>query len=505
MKRIGFVALLLMNLGCLVHAQVEPRWVNYISRNSQYPSSTYLTGFASEINTSGADQNELLSRLELVAKDQLVENIMVDIRSISTLNIHNVNTETQETFKHNSTSFSQAKISGLKVEKYYDTKKKIGYAFAFAEKNDVVKLYTNEIEKQIGIVQSAIASAKNLDKQQALKKYFETQSAFRTIEEAQTLIVTLTTKFEDPALKRALVNELRVSVDTNINTLRNSNKLSLDEAANFLAFGFSMQSREMKIPVKLANFTYQDTPMGSPFSRRFRGMLEQSLINEAHYNVVDPAMKSQGMVLTGSYWEEGDKLKITGLLRNETNGDAVASVSCYIPLSSLEQLNIDFKPENYKDAMTNMKMFAKDEMKGGELQVEVLTNKGKDGQIFSEGEMMKLFVRANRECYVRFIYHLADGSKVLLLDNYYINRDKVNQVYELPYTFECAEPFGVETLQLNAQTEVFEPLTVRSESGYDFIQENTEQILVKTRGFKKKEGEVLKAEEIVMFTTMKSL
>jgi hypothetical protein len=301
------------------------------------------------------------------------------------------------------------------------------------------------------------------------------------------------------------VNELRVSVDSNINTLRNSNKLSLDEAANFLAFGFSMQSGEMKTPVKLANFTYQDTPMGSPFSRRFRGMLEQSLINQAHYNVVDPEVKSQGMVLTGSYWEEGDKLKVTALLRNETNGDAVASASCYIPIESLQQLSVDFKPENYKDAMTNMKMFAKDEMKGGELQVEVLTNKGKDGQIFSEGEMMKLFVRANRECYLRFIYHLADGSKVLLLDNYYINRDKVNQVYELPYTFECAEPFGVETLQLNAQTEVFEPLTVRSESGYDFIQENTEQILVKTRGFKKKEGEVLKAEEIVMFTTMKTL
>jgi hypothetical protein len=155
--------------------------------------------------------------------------------------------------------------------------------------------------------------------------------------------------------------------------------------------------------------------------------------------------------------------------------------------------------------MNNMQMFAKDEMKGGELQVEIITNKGKEGQIFSEGEMMKLFVRSNRECYLRFIYHLADGSKVLLLDNYYINRDKVNQVYELPYTFECAEPFGVETLQLNAQTQMFEPLTTRAESGYEFIQENTEQILVKTRGFKNKTGEVLKAEEIVMFTTMKSL
>jgi hypothetical protein len=501
---IGSVFFLLVMPLC-IYAQPEPRWVNYALRDSQYPSSRFLTGFASEINNQNADQNELLSRLELLSKDQLVENIMVDIRSISTLNIHNVNTATQETFKHNSTSFSQAKISGLKVEKYYDAKKKVAYAFAFAEKGEVIKLYTNEIDKEIGNIQTAIASAKGLEKQAALKKYFETQPAFRTIEEAQTLIVTLTANFEDPSLKRTVVNELKVSVDKSIDGLRSSDKLTIDEAANYLAFGFNLQSGEIKTPVKLANFTYQDTPMGSPFSRRFKSMLEQSLINEAHYNIVDPSAKTPGLVLTGTYWEDGDRLKITGMLRDEVSGDAIASASCFIPLSTLQQNDVDFKPENYKDAMTNMKMFAKDELKGGELKVDILTNKGKEGQIYSEGETMKLFVRANRECYVRFIYHLADGNKVLLLDNYYINRDKVNQVYELPYTFECAGPFGVETLQLNAQTEMFEPLTVRSEDGYDFIQENTEQILVKTRGFKKKEGEVLKAEEIVMFTTMKSL
>lgn len=501
MKKLQLV-ILLITYTSIVIAQVEPKWVNYITRTNSYPTSTYLSGFASEINTNGVDQNELLGKLEGLAKDQLVENIMVDIRSISTLNIHNVNTETQETFKHNSTSFSQAKIAGLKVERYYDAKKKTGYAFAYAEKNDVIQLYLNEIEKELASIKTAMTSAASLDKQGALKKYFETQPSFRTIEEAQTLIVTLTANFDNPALKRKETSDLKVAVDEKINALRNSSQLTLDEAANFIAYGLGLQTGPVKTSVRLASFTYQDTPMGSPFSRRFGTMLEQSLINEARYNVVDANAQTKGFVLTGSYWEEKDKLKVTALLRNETTGEALGSASCYIPISVLAQNNVDFKPENYHDAMSNMKMFAKDEMKGGDLQVEVVTNKGKDAQIFSEGEAMRLFVRANRECYLRFIYHLADGSKVLLLDNYYVNRDKVNLLYELPYTFECAEPFGVETLQLNAQTEQFEPLNVKSENGYDFILENTEQILVKTRGFKKKDAEVLKAEEIVVFTTM---
>ena len=481
----------------------EPRWVNYITRNSLYPSSQYLTGFASEINNQNTDQNELLNKLEGIAKDQLVENIMVDIRSISTLNIHNVNEATQESFKHSSTSFSQAKIAGLKVEKYYDSKKKTAYRFAYTLKSEVLKLYENEIEQQVSLIQTASAAAVSLDKPGALKKYFETQAAFRKIEEAQTLITTLTAKFDSPSLKRALVSELQMSIESKISALKNARTLTLDEAAYFLAFALHTQTNSVKAPVKLANFTYQDTPMGSAFSRRFRNALEQSLLSEAFYEVADVSQKNQAFVLNGTYWEETDKLKITAVLRAELTGEAVASASCYIPLAVLQQSNIDFKPENYKNALLNMKLFAKDELKGGELQVEILTNKGQDAQLFTEGESMKLFVRANRECYLRFVYHLADGAKVLLLDNYYINSDKVNQVYELPYDFECAEPFGVETLQLNAQTETFQKLLTTHENGYDFIQENTEQILSKTRGFKKKEGLVLSAEQILVFTTLK--
>ena len=175
----------------------------------------------------------------------------------------------------------------------------------------------------------------------------------------------------------------------------------------------------------------------------------------------------------------------------------------FLPIVSLESRGIAYTPENYKQALINMKEFAKDEVKGGNLNIDVYTNKGKENLIFTEGDVLKLFVRANRECYLRFVYHLADGSKVLLLDNYYINRDNVNQVYELPYEFECAEPFGIETLQLNAQGEPFEALNVRSEYGYDFILDDTQTIITKSRGFKKSKSETdIKAEKRLVFTTM---
>ena len=151
-----------------------------------------------------------------------------------------------------------------------------------------------------------------------------------------------------------------------------------------------------------------------------------------------------------------------------------------------------------------MRVFSKGEIEGGDLKVELWTNKGADNLIFTEGEHMKLSVRANKECYLRVIYHLADGQKVLLLDNYYISTDKVNKVYELPYEFECSEPFGVETLQLNAQELAFGGLRTQKQDGYEFIVDDMQTILVTTRGMKRIEKSDLKAEKRVTITTMRN-
>jgi hypothetical protein len=67
---------------------------------------------------------------------------------------------------------------------------------------------------------------------------------------------------------------------------------------------------------------------------------------------------------------------------------------------------------------------------------------------------------------------MADGSQVLFVDNYYISSDKVNKVYELPYEFECSAPFGVETIQLSAQSEPFKKLNTKIVDGYEFVSDD---------------------------------
>jgi hypothetical protein len=96
----------------------------------------------------------------------------------------------------------------------------------------------------------------------------------------------------------------------------------------------------------------------------------------------------------------------------------------------------------------------------------------------------------------------TDGSRVLLLDSWYVDEDKINKPYQLPQAFRCAEPFGAELLQMVAQTEQFRPLAVKSESGHDFISDSDKQIMIATRGMKKEKPALLIAEKRMNITTI---
>ena len=121
--------------------------------------------------------------------------------------------------------------------------------------------------------------------------------------------------------------------------------------------------------------------------------------------------------------------------------------------------------------------------------IEFWTNKGDSDLTFSEGEELELYVRSPKETYIRLIYELADGSKVLMFDNYHIDHSQINKEIQYPETFECAEPFGNETALLYASDTPFRPLNVEVQDEYQFITEDIQKLNTGTqRGFKKKKG-----------------
>jgi hypothetical protein len=496
----------------------KPHWIDFHKRKELFPNSEFFVGY-SWGETKNRDKNidKIIISLKDNAISELSQSIQVTVES-NTLSISEENNEIyNDYFKNRISSYSKVNVIGLKTETYYDKRKQIAYAIAYSKRDDIISYNKEIITNKIASIEQKINVAtqyeSNNDIQNALKSYFECLPFFREIEEAQTLSIALNSKSTNiNYLDIDKTNELKTKIETEISKLNNSNLLSLDDVCYFIAYGFYLQNEKFNDNIRLANFTYQDSKMGSVFSRRFNKIFEQKLVNVANYNIISEAkfslqsnyQKQNKYLLTGTYWETGDNLKIIALLRNTESGKAIASVESNLQLSWLKKNNISYKPENFEEAYSNMLAFSKDEVIGGGLLIDVWTNKGDENLIYTKGEILKLYIRANHECYLRFIYYLADGSKIMLLDDYYIDVNKVNQVVELPYKLECTEPFGVETLQLIAQSEKFEPLNISEKYEYKFIVDDLITIIRNVRGFKIVDDKSLKAEKRLIFTTLKN-
>ncbi len=506
--QIRFVMILLsLGLATGLLAQ-NANWTDFNQRQQLYPVSEYFTGFSMQEVDKQEDIGEVYEKLKESALSNLSKSIQVTVESVTTLSTLELNEEFQQGFRQKLASFSRVDLAGMVSQTTFDKKAKIAYAMAYVKKSDLREYYQKVINKKKEEIAQKIKMAIRYnelnEKDDALKTYYECMPLFIEIEEAQTIVILL--EAANPDLQEIKNYELQVREA--ITQLFKSEQLSLDDVCSFMAFGLKIQTGSFDNIIRLTNFTYEDTRMGSRFSRRFAEHFEKELINTADYNVTSSVLpptssvRNPRHIIQGTYWIEGDKIKIIAILRDMKDGKPVATVDGFLPEQWLQENNISWKPENFEFAHQNMLQFRKDEIVDGNMTLEVWTNKGNESPIFEENDTLTFYIRVNYPCYVRIINHFADNTRVLLVDNDYIGTDKVNKVVKIREEFLCSPPFGAEVLQVNAQTETFEPLLIEDKWNYKFILGELDEVLKITRGFKPVKNDDLRAEERIVVTTI---
>lgn len=512
------LAIFILSLGgnseCIAQRKKDkPKWTDYFERTNNYPSELYVTGFTSEKGNNYESDTEIFDRLKNHARTQLVESIQVTIKSLVTSDILVENTETVNKFRKTSVSLSKVDISGLTIETFYDEKDDIYYAFAYAKRNEIQTMYKNKIAQNKKKVENNIQTAKDYltenNRQSALRTYYRCIPLFRETEEAQSIVVALSNNMQESGLYIDEMYDYNQQVTKAIHDIQKSDQLSLSDISYFMASGIKFQLENPDITIRLVNFTYEDSRMASSFSKRLTDMLEKELIGQKLQVIRNPismqkSTKNATAVLSGTYWKEDKYIKTITILRDAKTLQAIASSESLLPIEWLENRNIDYKPNNYEDAVKKQQDFQKNDLVSTGLTLEVTTNHGNQNPIFVKGDTLKLYLRVNRESYIRVIYHFADGNKVLLLDNYHIDNRLANKAFEIPQYFECVEPFGIETLQVNAQTKPFSPLKTKKQYGHLFVVTELEDILENVRGFKPVEHDDANAEKRVTITTLKA-
>jgi hypothetical protein len=498
-KLISLSSLLLIIIASFAQT---PEWIDFEKRK-QLSATLYYTAFVENEYERKDNPQALLEEMKNKASLQLSSSIKVTVQGLTTNIISETEKEYQSYFQQAATSYTNVELVGLKYETYNDEKNRKLYVLAKVKKRELNDYYLKQLNQKIAAVDQEITKAEKLIKAsnqtEAQKSYTKAESLVRECESFQSLLM---------AMGKSGADEIGIEKVKQFNkrlgdiqlALKSSTNRSVADLGNFLGEALANEI-PTKSKLKISYITYGDTKMPSIFSRRFADALTQAIGKKGNFTIVDKPDKNT-ILIKGTYWETGDNLRISLIAQNE-KGSVLAAASDIISKSQLQSDNISYKAENFQDAYQRQQAFRKDEVVSSDMVAEVWTNKGAENLLFEEGDIMKLFLRVNMPAYVRVIYYMADGSKVMLLDNYYIDQTKVNKVIEIPDEFECAEPFGFETMQILAQTKAFSPLVTEKKYGYDFIVQETKQIVANTRGFKKVENKDKSAEMRLNFTTVK--
>jgi len=484
-------------------------WTSYTGRNLNYPEEKYFTGFDSRYLAKDTDTEGIRQEMTLQAQTNLSESILVSMKSEISSKMENVNSVSLEEFKKLSSSYSSVDLVNVKTAFAIGKRNKEAMAFAWVEKADVrsyyQKLATSKLQKIAMTMQNAIQLEENGDPSEALKKYHQTN---KTIQELQEALAILMVIGDDRKYKQ--VFDAKLSHEANcskaIQRISNNKNLDFDELADLVAVTLRLNLPPDINRLQVQNLAFEHTDMTSAFSMRMGESLISELTREG-FRVVSANSKSVDARLAGNYWEEGDQIRVIFLLdqlMEDQSTQLIASVEGWIDKATLDARGIEWRLGNALTAISKMEMLDAGKTSDGGMKVEVWTNKGRDGAIFQENDPLQIYVRASKPGYLRLLNYWADGSQLLLLDNYYIREDQVNEVVKLADSWETACPCGIEFIQLNGQNLPFEPLPTEKIQGFDFVKGDMQTVIKKTRGFKPKlsNDENYMGEDRITVTTL---
>ena len=503
----------------------KPDWVVNYGQATEFPADRYLTGFGS---AAGIDQQS-----QQVAQDNaradLSRQVVVKISNSISNQQQETETDLVQQFSSVTYSTSSLQVMGLKSEVYLDDHRKhpTAYALTYIRRTDLVRLYQREkdrVQKEIG--QLIRLAESNLEqKELALQYYFQTLPLFEKLTESRTVLLSvgasslLDRQEQEPDDVLPSKNE----ISDRIRQLALFEIKHLEDVAGAIQFQFNQQFQAPKAGLMVIPFYYQDTKLCSQFARYLKQTLESKLSQSVpptgqfqarslSFSRDLAAASGADYIITGSYWEETERLRVLAQCRELKSGTVVASTSVEFA-SDLLPAAMQLKPENFQSAMAQQMAFAQQIIDSDQFQLEVWTDRGQDALLYGQGELMKIYLRSNRPCYVRLIYILADGQKTLLLDNLPINAESVNRslsVNELKdLDFECAAPFGAEMLVAVGRTDQFDPLKTVEKDGYYFLPvsqpEEVAYLSRDVRGFKRRQRDdasIQQTESKLMITTV---
>jgi hypothetical protein len=477
----------------------KPEWVSRSGMSEEYPRERYITGFGV------ASGGNALEQATQAASADLARKISVRIES----EVSDISQEQNGNYTYKlaavTRSTTDVRVSHLRYEKY----KKWGkvYVLAWIDRKEAARARRAERDRALAELRACFASAQlEMEADRKASALFTYETCRKPIAEAlqheAVASAVLVGGRRDPAVHEELVTASR-RLDREIESMLTKSSTSLASAADAMALQLSRQGVSTERRIVVAHFNFGTTNLSSSFGRHAGLELERALASSARPVASTPGEETApDLAMRGVYLVSDDQLRLSVTAREVVSGRLVASAEATMSVSAVPS-HLELKPTNFEDALKSQRVLAEGGLVSGDLRLEVWTDKGRGGVLYTESEELKVYMRVNQSAWIRLIYVLQNGAQVPIDHGYFIDANKVNRVVEYPHTFEIVPPFGVEMIHATAFTEKPPRLmtTERLIDGqrYDVVADGLEAV-VRTRGLARKHKQSL-AEDILTVTT----
>ncbi len=418
-------------------ATSEPPWVTTGGSSIKYPRAEFLTGFAID---HGGD----IVRAKDAARADLGRAITVRIRQSA----HAVELERDGIVRYEVASMTAASSDVRIHDVGFETHNSQGraYALAILDRAKYAVARRAERDRLVAVTEACLGASERVNGEaMPLRMLAGCRAHVAEAMEAEAALraVATPTPADSPIAARLVA--LQQAVEERARGLLVRPVSTLKDAVEILSDTLREQGLKGARSVVVEPLTVGTTPWSSTFGRHFAGELERALATAAGPG---PA---ESVVVRGTHIEIGRDIRVLVTARGSESGRLLAGADVTLPKSAVPS-SLELRPRNHVDALRDDRILAGGEMITSDLRLELVMDKGWRAPVYRSGEVARIFFRVNQPAYVRLIYLLAGGQKVLLEDGYFVDASKVNFLVEYPASFDVVAPWGTETLFAVAST-----------------------------------------------------
>ena len=281
----------------------KPDWVKNYGRSEEWPIHIYLVGFGSAWG-NGAEPRQIAADGALA---DISRHIVTKVKSVIRTSESQIKGTLSQQYSGVTQSETALQLLGLETEVYVDSKNHpTTYVLAYVSRAELKRIYTTRASTLREEIRRILADAESAEDalkiDLAVEKYLSTYPLYDALKEAE-MILLVTKHYSSPSdvafdeldrITKKLAGELDIppipshtEVINRVEQLVSESITSVDGIARSVVFQFSKQIKQPLGKVLLAPFTYQDTRMGSPFSRQFLAALEVQLGRIAKWKIVN--------------------------------------------------------------------------------------------------------------------------------------------------------------------------------------------------------------------------